>query len=119
MRLAVGLEIVAAAQVLEVSIKNGEVGGEHGGGDFAAVFAVADEGVDHAGLFGWLRGGGDIRTEEIGGGQSGNSLQYTEERAKMPDLRMPIAQHHRSMWPLLHCPWTTHHHSGQPETSWI
>jgi hypothetical protein len=33
-----------------------EVGGEHGGGDFAAVAAVADEGVDEAGGGCWLVG---------------------------------------------------------------
>ncbi len=47
--LAPGLEVVLAAQVLQVGVGDDEVGGEHGGGDFAAVGAVADEGVDEAG----------------------------------------------------------------------
>ena len=41
--LSKGLEIVLAAQVLEVFVVYGEVGGEHGCGDFTAVGAVADE----------------------------------------------------------------------------
>lgn len=46
LRLAPRLEIVAAAEVFEVGVGDDEVGGEHGGGDFAAVGAVAEEGVD-------------------------------------------------------------------------
>lgn len=53
-RLAPGREVIAAAQVLQVRIIDGEVGCEHGCRDFAAVRAVADEGVDQAGAFGWL-----------------------------------------------------------------
>lgn len=53
-RLAEGFQIVAAADVLEVSGGDGEVGGEHGGGDFAAVGAVADEGVEEGWALGWL-----------------------------------------------------------------
>ena len=52
--LAKGLQVVAAAQVPEVLVRDGEVGREHGGGDFAAVGAVADEAVDQAGALGWL-----------------------------------------------------------------
>lgn len=36
-------ELVLAAQVFEVRVSDDEVGGEHGGGDFAAVGAVAEE----------------------------------------------------------------------------
>lgn len=39
-------ELVAAADVGSLILANDEVGGEHGGGDFAAVVARADEGVD-------------------------------------------------------------------------
>ena len=53
-RLAKGLKVVAAAHVLEVRVGDGEVGCEHGGGDFAAVGAVADEAVDQTGALGWL-----------------------------------------------------------------
>lgn len=35
----------------EGGVFDDEVGGEHGGGDFAAVGAVADEGVDEVGAF--------------------------------------------------------------------
>ena len=35
-----------------------EIGGEHGGGYFAAVSAVADEGCYEAGGFEWLGRGG-------------------------------------------------------------
>ena len=45
-RLAERFEVVAPAQVRQVSVGDGEVGGEHGGRDLAAVGAVADEGVD-------------------------------------------------------------------------
>jgi hypothetical protein len=34
--------------VPDVGVVDGEVGGEHGGGDFAAVKAVADKCVDEA-----------------------------------------------------------------------
>ena len=54
--LAKGLQVFAAAQVPEVSVRDGEVGREHGRGDFAAVGAVADEAVDQAGALGWLGG---------------------------------------------------------------
>ena len=53
-RLAKGLQVVAAAHVLEVGVRDGEVGREHGGGDFAAVGAVADEAVDQTGALGRL-----------------------------------------------------------------
>ncbi len=64
--LAPCLEGVAAAQVLEVRVGDGEVGCEHGGGDFVAVGAVADEGVDQAGALGRLGVfAGGIREQEI------------------------------------------------------
>lgn len=53
-RLAEGFQIVAAADVLEVRVGDGKVGCEHGRGDFAAVGAIADEGVDQARALGWL-----------------------------------------------------------------
>ena len=53
-RLAKGLQVFAAAQVPEVGVGDGEVGREHGRGDFAAVCAVADEAVDQARALGWL-----------------------------------------------------------------
>jgi hypothetical protein len=39
-------ELVAAARVHRLGLLDDEVGGEHRGGDLAAVAAVADEGVD-------------------------------------------------------------------------
>lgn len=48
------LQLVLAAGVLHLAVLDDEVGGEHGGGDLATVGAVADEGVDEAGLLGWL-----------------------------------------------------------------
>jgi hypothetical protein len=39
-------EVVLATVEFEVGVVDGEVGGEHGRGDFAAVVAVAEEGVD-------------------------------------------------------------------------
>lgn len=57
-----------------MGVEDGEVGGEHGGGDFAAVGAVADEGVDEArgfcGLDCGVKGGGQSGRwyEQIGGG---------------------------------------------------
>lgn len=53
-RLAEGGQIGAAAQVLQVRVGNGKVGGEHGRGDFAAVRAIADEGVNQTRALGWL-----------------------------------------------------------------
>lgn len=44
--LAPASEVVLATDELEVGVVDGEVGGEHGRGDFAAVEAVADKGVD-------------------------------------------------------------------------
>lgn len=53
--LAPASDIVLATNVLEVRVVDGKVGGEHGCGDFAAVEAVADKGIDqawsHNGLF--------------------------------------------------------------------
>lgn len=53
--LAPASDVVLATNELEVGVVDGEVGGEHGRGDFAAVEAVADKGVDqtwsHNGLF--------------------------------------------------------------------
>lgn len=46
--LAPASEIVLATDKLEVRVVDGEVGGEHGRGNFAAVEAVADKGVDQA-----------------------------------------------------------------------
>lgn len=46
--LGVDLEPVAAAQVAEVLVVDGEVGGELGGCDLVAVAAMADEGVYEA-----------------------------------------------------------------------
>ena len=52
--LGEGFEVGSAAEVLEVGVGDGEVGGEHGGGDFVAVGAVADEGGEEARAVGWL-----------------------------------------------------------------
>lgn len=40
------LELVLTAQMFQMTILDDEVGSEHGGCDFAAVVAIADEGVD-------------------------------------------------------------------------
>ena len=55
MRLAKGLQILPAADVLQMGVGDDEIGCEHGGGDFAAVEAVADEAVNHARALSWLR----------------------------------------------------------------
>jgi hypothetical protein len=55
-RLAESLQVFAAAQVLQVRVGDGEVGCEHGRGDFVAVGAVADEAADQARAMGWLGG---------------------------------------------------------------
>ena len=44
--LAEGFQVVAAAQMLQVRVGDGEVGCEHRRSDFVAVRAVADEGID-------------------------------------------------------------------------
>jgi hypothetical protein len=69
-RLAEGLEVVAAAEVLQVRVGDGEVGGEHGRGDLAAVAAVADKAVDQAFALGRLYGSSSrrhVRGEHIVG----------------------------------------------------
>jgi hypothetical protein len=53
--LSEGLQVVAAAQVLQVRIGDGEVGCEHGRGDFPTVHAVADKGVDETRSFSRLQ----------------------------------------------------------------
>ena len=67
----------------EVGVEDGEVGGEHGSGDFAAFGAVADEGVDEAGGCGGLDRGvrGVVRVEDggirlDGGGNRGQMIGY-------------------------------------------
>lgn len=47
-RLAISCHIVAAADVGEMGVGDGEVRGEYGCGDLAAVGAVADEGAEEA-----------------------------------------------------------------------
>jgi hypothetical protein len=42
-RLSIRREVVTTSHVREVGIRDGEVGGEHGGSDFVAVGAVTDE----------------------------------------------------------------------------
>jgi hypothetical protein len=44
--LVEGLQAVAAAQMLQVCVGDGEVGCEYGRSDFAVVRVVTDEGVD-------------------------------------------------------------------------
>ena len=53
-RPAKGGEVFAAAYMGQVRIGDGKVGGEHGGGNFAAVRAVADKRLDDAGALGRL-----------------------------------------------------------------
>lgn len=53
-RLTEGLQVVAAAQVLQVRVIDGEVGCVHGRSEFVAVGAVADEGADETRAMGWL-----------------------------------------------------------------
>ena len=53
-RLAIGSQLVAATEVLEMRVAHDEVGGKHGGGDFAAVCAVAEECIDQARALCWL-----------------------------------------------------------------
>lgn len=54
-RLSVCLEILAATNVLQISVVHGEVGGEHGCCDFATVIAIAKKCVDKAGSLYRLR----------------------------------------------------------------
>lgn len=44
-----------AAEVREVRVEDGEVGGEHGGCEFVAVGAIAEEAANEAGTMGGLR----------------------------------------------------------------
>lgn len=63
-RLAEGRQVVAAAQVLQVRVGDGEVGCERGRGEFEAVGAVAGGGVVQARASGWLGGlGGGVGAE--------------------------------------------------------
>ena len=47
-------ELVAATHVFGLGGEDGEVAGEHAGGDLSAVGAVADESADQTGFFKWL-----------------------------------------------------------------
>jgi len=47
-RLGKGRQLIAATQVLEILVVDGEVGCEHGCSDLVTVSAVAHEGVDEA-----------------------------------------------------------------------
>ncbi|KFX89183.1 hypothetical protein V490_07187 [Pseudogymnoascus sp. VKM F-3557] len=51
-RLSKSLQVVLAAQVRQVRVEDGEVGGEHGRCDLATVAAVAEKAADEAGLLG-------------------------------------------------------------------
>ena len=53
--LAVSLEVFLTAEMVEMGVAHGEIGSEHGGGDFVAVGTIAEEGVDKT----WLLGGLD------------------------------------------------------------
>lgn len=65
-RLAEGRQVVAAAQVLQVRVGDGEVGCERGRGESVAVGAVAGGGVDQARALDWLGGlGGGVGAEEM------------------------------------------------------
>ena len=46
LRLREALEIIAATDVFEVGVVDGEVGDEHAGAEFMAVWAVAHKGFD-------------------------------------------------------------------------
>ncbi len=45
-RLAVCLQVLLTAEVLEMRVEDGEVGCEHGCRDLVAVVTVTDEGVN-------------------------------------------------------------------------
>ena len=73
---------------------------------------------------------GDVRSAEMdelrarresGGGSQQASFMYADEEIGIPDLQMPVARRHRSTWPLLHLPSTSHHLLDQTEGSrvWI
>ena len=106
-RLAEGLQVVLAAYVLQMRVGDDEVGREHGCGDLMTVRAVADEAVDQSRALGWLNIWRYIRAEEM------NDIRTLERRIAHwqvdlyprvnsgANLRMPIARHRRSMWPLL------------------
>jgi len=53
-RLTKGLQVVAAAQVLQVRVVHGEVGCVHRRGQLVAVGAVADEGAKKTRAMDWL-----------------------------------------------------------------
>lgn len=54
LRLSERLEVLAAAQILQVRVGDREVGREHGCREFATVSAITDECVDEARALGWL-----------------------------------------------------------------
>ena len=53
-------ELVAATNMLGGGGFDGKVAGEHARGDLPAIGAVADERIDKAGCFGWLRELGSV-----------------------------------------------------------
>lgn len=74
LRLAERLEAVLPARVLKVRVLDGEVAGEHGRRDLAAVDAVADEGVDDA-------------LERLCTGSHSSAQSDTLDRARACDLQ--------------------------------
>ena len=76
-------ELVAATDVFGLGGYDGEVAGEHAGGDLPAVGAVADESAYQAGCFGWLY----IAVSACIG-----TLQLLESH-----IRREVALHHRNM----------------------
>lgn len=102
----------AAAEVPQGGAGDDEVGREHGGSDFAAVGAVADEGCDEAGGAERLKEGGDVR----GGGEVRKKKGGMGMYARM---RAGLHRNNRSLSP--RPPWTSHRWRRRLEGSktWI
>ncbi len=87
-RLDEGLQVIAAAQVLQVRIGDGKVECEHGRGDVVAVRAVAYEIVNQVRALGWLgleavleqRRRMNLREDAREKGSSQASLIYMDEQ---------------------------------------
>lgn len=69
-----------------MGICDGEVGCEHGCGDFVAVGTIADEAVDETGTFGWLDG----KEDEDG------LIERLNVTSGFADLQMLAGRHRRN-----------------------
>lgn len=92
--LTEGGQVFAAAQVFEVRVGDGEVGREHGRGDFSTVRAVADEGGDQAWALGWLGGVLVLESRKLGRERSVGNEWEQNQGAQLTNASCTAPQKH-------------------------